>query len=224
MFYHPSDVDCRYLTSIEYSALIFDTRDIALLALFASYLGYLAKWRKELTLQADEDDVSLSSSPLDSISSTTPREAVFVMLMHECSKEIDIAQQLQSDMVEHCSLCSKHGDSFIHLPLVGRDETTNERMLLTNAALLENLGLLVKKDKGCFLLGLNATKRTVFMYGDALSVDFHSRLYNIILQKITQLGNEDYVRMLLDAHSAVIMQKGHFHQQMHQLSVICTLF
>jgi hypothetical protein len=30
--------------------------------------------------------------------------------------------------------------------------------------------------------------------------------------------------MLLDAHSAVEMQKGHFHQQMHQLSVIYTLF
>ncbi len=134
------------------------------------------------------------------------------------------AQKLQCDMVRHCYPFSKHGDSFIHSPLVGRDETTNEGMLLTNGALLENLGLLVKEEKGHYSLGPNAQKRTVFMYGDVLSVDFHSCLYDIIFQKITQLGNEEYVRTFLDTHSAVIMQKGHFHQQMHQLGVIYNLF
>jgi hypothetical protein len=39
MFYLPSDADCHYLTSIEYSVLSFDTRDIASLALFATYIG-----------------------------------------------------------------------------------------------------------------------------------------------------------------------------------------
>ncbi len=118
--------------------------------------------------------MSVSSSQLESNPANTPREAAFVLLMRKCTKEVNNAQKLQSDMVRHCYLFSKHGDSFIHLPLVRRDETTNEGMLLTNAALLENLGLLVKEKKGRFLLGPNAKKQTVFMYGNMLSVDFHS--------------------------------------------------
>jgi hypothetical protein len=220
MFYHPSDADCQYLMYIEYSVLSIDARDIALLALFATYIGNQHEWSNELALQTEEDDVSVSSSQLESNPVNTPHEAVFVSLMRECTKEVNSAQKLQSDMVRHCYTFSKHRDSFIHSPLVGRDETTNKGILLTNAALLENIGLLVKEEKGCFLLGPNAKKRTVFMYGDALSVDFHSQLYDIIFQKITQLGNEEYVRTLLDAQSVVIMQKGHFHLQMHQLSVI----
>jgi hypothetical protein len=52
-------------------------------------------------------------------------------------------------MKPHC----KTEDKFVHFPLIGRDETTNEGMMLTNSAILEQLGFLVPLDKGMYGLG-----------------------------------------------------------------------
>jgi hypothetical protein len=115
-------------------------------------------------------------------------------------------------------------DEYIHLPLVGRDKTCTKGMLLTNAALMEFLGLLTKAEKGLYKLGTNVKKRMVFLYGNALLVNFHNRLYDMILRKITQLGNKIYVETLLAGQKQILIQKGHFHQCMHQLGVIYTQF
>ena len=115
-------------------------------------------------------------------------------------------------------------DEYIYLPIVGRDETCTEGMLLTNAALMEHLGLLTKATKGKYNLGPNAKKRTVFLYGDALSNNLRNILYDMILCKITHLGNKLYVETLLTAQKRILIQKGHFHQCMHQLGVIYTQF
>ena len=58
-------------------------------------------------------------------------------------------------------------------------------MMLSNVALQEILGLLKKEPNGLFSLGPNATKRIVFMYGDALSVSLYGTLYDKILRNIT---------------------------------------
>jgi hypothetical protein len=41
---------------------------------------------------------------------------------------------------------------------------------------------------------------------------------------MTQLGNEEYVRILLDAQERVFGLMGHFHHQMHLLGAIYTQF
>jgi hypothetical protein len=41
---------------------------------------------------------------------------------------------------------------------------------------------------------------------------------------MAQVGNEEYVRILLDAQERVFRQKGPFHQQMHLLGTIYTQF
>jgi hypothetical protein len=67
-------------------------------------------------------------------------------------------------------------------------------------------------------------KRSVFLYRDALTVCLHSTLYDKILQQITQLGNKEYVEILLAVQECVFVQKGQFHQQMHLLGEIYTQF
>ncbi len=64
----------------------------------------------------------------------------------------------------------------------------------------------------------------MFLYGDALTVCLHSTLYDKILRKITQSGNEEYVEILLAAQERLFVQKGRFHQQLHLLGVIYTQF
>jgi hypothetical protein len=71
---------------------------------------------------------------------------------------------------------------------------------------------------------MNVGKRKVFMYGDALTVVNWKRTYDIIFNKYAQLGNENYVRTLLDAYDSVYIQRGYFHQSMHQLGVIYGIF
>jgi hypothetical protein len=99
-------------------------------------------------------------------------------------------------------------DRCMHVPLIPRDETSNEGMMLTNASILEILGLLVKKPNGKYALGENALNISVFLHGDALTVCLHYTLYDKILQQITQLGNEEYFEILFKMQDHVIVQKG----------------
>jgi hypothetical protein len=96
--------------------------------------------------------------------------------------------------------------------------------MLTNAALLEHLGLLQRIENGKHLLGDNTKKQITYLYGDALLMNFHTALYDKILHQITQLCNQEYVETLLSAQECIFIQKGHFHQLMHQLQAIYTQF
>ena len=62
------------------------------------------------------------------------------------------------------------------------------------------------------------------MYGDALSCVTHANSKLVMAKKGTVPGNEKLVSDLLGAHSRIIMQKGLFHQLMHQAAVIYTKF
>ena len=84
-------------------------------------------------------------------------EQVFMRLMQLCSKEARRATCFRLSVVRHLYPHAKVQDWFIHIPLIpSRDETTNEGMTLTNAAILENIGMLEKKECGQYSLGLNA--------------------------------------------------------------------
>ncbi len=96
--------------------------------------------------------------------------------------------------------------------------------MLTNAALLQLAGMVMKQTNGKFILGPNAMKQHVFLYSDGLSVSLHSAIYDKILRQITWLGNEEYVGTLLAAQDCIFIQKGAFHQSMHHLAPIYTQF
>ncbi len=78
--------------------------------------------------------------------------------------------------------------------------------MLTNASILESFGLLIKQPNGKYGLGENAKKRTIFLYRDALTICLHSLLNDNIVRQMTQLGNEEYVRILLDAQEQVFVK------------------
>ena len=47
---------------------------------------------------------------------------------------------------------------------------------------------------------------------------------NEIARKLTSIGRKDYVYTFLKANLCIFIQKGHFHQLIHQVGVIYTLF
>ena len=95
---------------------------------------------------------------------------------------------------------------------------------MTSATLNESFGLIDKVKDAEFAFDNNAENRKIFLYGDALSVSTHSKLRLRIARKLTDIGSEEYVDTFLKANSCIFMQKGQFHQLMHQAGVIYTLF
>ena len=174
-FLHGGDCLGRQLTAAEYSELIRDHEDLSDIRVFGDYLKSVHNWKNEMELNAFEDDLDV---PLHYLPNGIPHqytnETSFVLLLSLFTTEIDSALKLRSKLVKHLHPFAHQVDEYIHLPIVGRDETCTEGMLLTNAALMEHLGLLTKATKGRFNLGPNAKQRTVFLYGDALSVNFHN--------------------------------------------------
>ncbi len=143
--------------------MILDQEDLSDLRVFGDYLKMLHDWNQELELNAFEEDVNTASPHLpDGIPQNINNESAFILEMASCTYEIGNAVKLQSQLVKHLYPYTDKDDKYIHLPIISRDETCTEGMLLTNAALLEYLGLLTKEEKGRYNLGPNAKKRIVF--------------------------------------------------------------
>ena len=149
---------------------------------------------------------------------------MLVSLLDSCEKEIYHAKTFRADVVRHLYPHAKVPDQYIHFPLIPRDESTNEGMALTNVAILNSVGLLKKEEHGKYSLGDRAQQRLICVDGDALTVRLHGAIYDRTLRQITQLGNRKYIDVLLAAHDRVVIQKGQFHQLMHQLGAIYSQF
>ena len=109
------------------------------------------------------------------------KEQIFIDEFTQCSLEVHPALTFQGDMTRNLYPHSHVEDIYIHHPLIGCNEMTNEWMLLAKTAMLKMLGLLKTIDKGKYTAGTNALNRRVFVYGDALSVSMHSMLHDKIL-------------------------------------------
>jgi hypothetical protein len=186
LFLPASNLWGQELPSVVYNELILDQEDLSDLRVFGDYLKMLHNWNQELELNAFQEDIDSSSPHLpDDIPQNINNKSAFILEMASCTYEIDNAVKLWSQLVKHLYPYADKDDKYIHLPIVGRDETCMEGMLLLNAVLLEYLGLLTKAEKRRYNLGPNTKKRMGFLYGNALTVNFHNKMYDTILHKIT---------------------------------------
>jgi hypothetical protein len=161
---------------------------------------------------------------MDDIPHDYKMELAFLGQINHCNQQIHHAVRFQYDMMKHLYPHDKVKDRYMHVLLIPQDKTLAEGLMPTNASILEELGLLVNKPNCKYVLTENALKRSVFLYGDALTVCLYLTLYDKILQQITQLSNKEYVKILLVAQEHVFVQKGQFHQQMHLIGAIYTQF
>ena len=221
LFPLPDDDRGRVLLTNEYHQLIQRANNIIDLNSFAQYLADEHAWNVELQLESEEynDVLGRTAEPMNEYIQDATQE-LFISLMQSMGKEINAASKFQSDIVKHLTPHCHSQDEFIHYPIYPREETSNAGMFLTSLMLHESAGLIDKTENGQYTLDENTPRRKVFVYGDALSVATYSRLKMMIHRKSTQLGSEQYVNTLLSAHNATIMQKGHFHQLMHQAAAI----
>ena len=147
----------------------------------------------------------------------------------KCQKELYWARTYQRHVQDHINPLGRQKDTFLFWPIYGRDETSVEGMMMVVNHLLEEFGLTqeitVRGEKtGIFRLLGSALKRLVFMCGDALTVSNWNHCFMRLAHQLTQLGQRKHVECLMKAYKRVVIQKGLFHQGMHQVCVVYSLY
>ncbi len=161
------EVDSRYITSDEYDSLILKAEDIVLVNTYSRQLTTLHQWKDKLTSQYNEDDSVDGNEPSPCLSlgiwHDYNKEKSFITHFNCCLSEVYYVLRICSDLTKHLYPHSKIEYCYMHLPLIGQNETSNEGMMLANASLLEILGLLIKQDNRQYKIGPNASERIVML-------------------------------------------------------------
>jgi hypothetical protein len=185
-FVEPGSSDGRMLMTDEYHRTVVQAQIVLAMKGFCTYLCDLQHWREELAL-IDEEDGNLDRTPCFPGACHIPTDVsckdAFVQVMQSCSKEVMNALTFQRDIVRHLHPRARIPDKYHCFPLIPRDETSNEGMLMTVLGIHFSLGLLERMPSGNIKRGMNVGKRKVFMYGDAMTVVNWKRTYDIIFNK-----------------------------------------
>ena len=164
-----------------------------------------------------------------SLPRSNEKEAALINTFQKCERELYWARTYQRDVQDHINPLGRQKDRFLFWPIYGRDETSVEGMMMVVNHLLEEFGLteeiIVNGEKtGNYRLLENALNRLVFLYGDALTVSNWNHCFMRLAHQLTQLGQKKHVECLMKAYKRIVVQKGLFHQGMHQVCVIYSLY
>ena len=89
---------------------------------------------------------------------------------------------------------------------------------------MEDLGFIEKLPNGEYKMASSALSRTVFQMGDVLTVQKWYQLSFLILKKMTHIGHEDYVEVLLSAYNCFVKVQDYLHENIHRVQAIFRLF
>ena len=113
---------------------------------------------------------------------------------------------------------------FMWMRIIPRDEMKTDEFLLAMVDIFCSLGFIKEEADGSYSRIENSSRRIVFQFGDALSVQKWYNLAPHIVSKITEIGNEEYVSMMMDAYDRFIICHDYLHENIHRLQVVFTLF
>ena len=176
-----NDDEGRLLSTREHSDNVHRATKCIDLNSFAAYLTALHDKEEDLAKQIAEDEHDedaecvdqgqrLKRPDLSSLPRDIEKEKGFIAAMKSLSSPVYYAEQYQREMVKQVNpTCDDEDYLYIHR-LCDTEETSIEGMTLTMANIQEEIGILDPQSNDNFSLNENALKRTVFMYGDALSV------------------------------------------------------
>ena len=214
-------ITTRIIPTAEGHSLFVRAQQLNELDGYAEYLKTHYASDNEVTQQIEEEGAQSTTQPIiNPVPRNKIKDDLFLGIMKDSSKQMHYVRTFERDILNVINPQRKVQDKFHFFPICPREETSTKGMLLTSATLNESLGLLDKLPSGGFGLDVNAMKRKVAMHGDALSCITHTNSKIAIAKKGTVPGNERLVNDLLGAHSRIDMQKGLFHQLMHQCAVV----
>lgn len=148
-FKYSGKTNSRYKSSQECDSLIVEAEaeDISILNTHVRYLTTLHASKTHAVVCPPDDDIEEvcenESEDVEYVPAGIPhhfvKEQMFVDHFSKCSSEVYRALTFQGDMMKHLYPHCRVEDIYMHLPLIGRNETTNEGMILTNAYQTESM-------------------------------------------------------------------------------------
>jgi hypothetical protein len=115
-------------------------------------------------------------------------------------------------------------DQFILFPICPRQEMKNDEAMLGMIEIFEELGVIYKTQNGTYKLSRTAADRVVFQYGDVLSIKKWYSLRFYILRKMTEIGKEDYVQVMMCAYDRFVKVHDYLHENIHRVQLIYKYF
>jgi hypothetical protein len=151
-FVKPGTSEGRTLTTDEYQRIIVQAQTVLAMRGYATYLSDQQHWREEITLMEDEEsehqDRQESTSDCGNVPRDVASEDAFIKVMQLCSSEVCYAITFQRDIIWHLHPRASIPDKYHCFPLIPRDKTSNDGMLMTALAVCFSLGLLEKIPYG----------------------------------------------------------------------------
>eukprot|EP00956_Cyclotella_meneghiniana_P023789 scaffold46927_cov56-Cyclotella_meneghiniana.AAC.3 len=130
----------------------------------------------------------------------------------------------QVDSLKYWNVTHNHVDKMMLLPICPRDEMKNDEAMLAMIDIMEELAIINKNEKGEYELSSTASSRIIFQYGDVLTIRKWYSLRFFILRKMTHIGREEYVSMILTAYDRFIKIHDYLHENIHRVQVIYKLY
>jgi hypothetical protein len=100
----------------------------------------------------------------------------------------------------------------------------NEQATLAMINIMEELAILYKTKHGHYKLSKTASDRVIFQYGDVLSIRKWHALQFLVLRKMTEIGKEDYVNVMMKAYNRFIRVHDYLHENIHRVQFIYKRF
>ena len=160
---------------------------------------------------ADEDPLLSFFRQLEKLMKDSPR------LHTNC-------RNFQKDCLQYWNKAYDAPTKFIWMPICPRDEMKTDEFMLAMVHIFCSLGLIKEEADGSYSRVTNSSRRVVFQFGDALTVQKWYNLSPHIVSKITEIGKEDYVAMMMDAYDRFVICHDYLHENIHRLQVVFTLF
>ena len=115
-------------------------------------------------------------------------------------------------------------DEYIWLPLLAKDEMQREELYLAAIDILSQFGM-IDASMGMPVVVDGTDYRTMFQFGDVLTIQKLHQLNPSVLKQMTHIGNEDSARalyQLFTKHS--IRNHDYLHENIHRLQAIYKIY
>ena len=136
----------------------------------------------------------------------------------------DSARTFRVDNLRYWNKSYDAVDKYLLYPITPHDEMKKDEAMLAMVQICIDLGLIEENDSNEYSICEDAHRRTIFQYGDVLTIQKWQQLAHVILSKMTHIGKEDFVEMMMKVYNNFIKSHDYLHENIHRLQFIFTIY
>eukprot|EP00956_Cyclotella_meneghiniana_P000542 scaffold602_cov23-Cyclotella_meneghiniana.AAC.2 len=144
--------------------------------------------------------------------------------LDQIPKLVDRVRSYQRDSARYWNVSYDAVDQCMVFEICPRNELKNDKATLAMTHMMEEFAMLYKTKNGNLRLSKLAPYRMIFQYGDVLSIKKWYTLEFYVLRKMTHIGREDYVTMIMTVYKRFIKIHDYLHENIHRVQAIYKLF